>query len=147
MIIKRATKADLPAIKYLMDKYGKMDIDASLLNNRDIALQARLESGELVGFTWVGLMANNTKGYVDKAVVDPNHAHKGIAKELFKEVLKQCHSRGVKQVIGMVRQDEFHDKCLMGSLRTGSKIGDKPYTLVFNDIEDSFKELTKLGVL
>lgn len=147
MYIKKAIKSDLPAIKHLMATYGKMEVDASLLNSRDIALQARLDSGELVGFTWIGVMANGTLGYSDKTTVDPAYAHQGVAAALLKEALKQCHSRGVKQVIGMVRQDEFHDKCLMGALRVGSHIGDLPYTLVYTNIKNSINELTKLGVL
>lgn len=142
MIISRCHKSDLPAIQYLMHLYGnKCVVGPEHINKKDIALQARLESGELIGFIWVGLMANNTIGYFDKVAVDPAHSGKGVINALYRESFKVLYHKGVKQVFGIIRHDAYHLKSCKAALRMG--LGGDPvsYTHVFANMNFIKSEL------
>lgn len=145
MIISRASKQDLPAIRFLMQQYGnKMIVTEDHLNKRDIALQARIE-GELVGFAWGGLMAKNTIMYIDKVAVDPKHNKQGIVKFLYKELFKQALQLGVKQGFGMIRQDQYHDRACINALKMAFGADSLPYTHVFGEAGHISKELESIG--
>lgn len=142
MIISRCHKSDLPAIQYLMELYGnKCIVEANHINKKDIALQARLESGELIGFIWCGLMANNTIAYVDKVTVDPAHTGNGVIHNLYKELFKIAYSKGVKQVFGIIRHDAYHLKSAKAALRMGLGGDTISYTHVFADLNKMKSEL------
>lgn len=146
MIIKPANKQDLPAINYLLNKYGKMSVSDSYINKKDVALQVREESGELIGFIWCGLMANGTIAYIDKFCIDPEYTHRGIGLLLAKYLQQVLHKRKVKSVFGLIKQDKYHDKSAMNSLRMAMGAHDASYTFVETDLLHSIKELESLGV-
>lgn len=142
MIITRCHKSDLPAIQYLMHKYGdKMIVTEHHLNKKDISLQARLPSGELTGFIWCGLMANNTVAYMDKVAVDPAYSGQGVVNSLYKELFKIAYKRGVRTVLGFVRHDEHHLKSCKAALRMGLGGDTLSYTHVFADLNFMKSEL------
>lgn len=118
ILISRCKLVDLGSIKDLLSMYGKkVEITSNHINKRDIALQARLETGELVGFVWGGMLANKTIGYLDKVVIHPDHHHKGILNLLYKELFKQAYQAGVREMFGIIRQDEYHDASAVQALR------------------------------
>lgn len=134
--ISKATKQDLPAIDELLSKYDSiMRISPSYLNKRDVSLQARDESGKLVGFVWAGLLANRTLAYVDMAVIHPDHHHKGILLKLYRELFKICYSLGVKDMLGVIRHDQYHDASGIQALRLGVGADSQNYTLVKANLE------------
>lgn len=145
MIIKRALYQDLPAIRFLMQKYGKMVVTESLLNSRDIAIQARLDSGELVGFLWCGLMAKGTIGYLDKFCVDPSYAKQGVGNALALALKTELVKRRVHSVFGLIKQDKFHDKSAMNALKCAMGSHDAPYTFVEAQVAHAVKELELVG--
>lgn len=129
--VKRATKKDLPAIRFLMQKYGnKMLVCEWHINNKDIALQARHDDGTLVGFVFGGLMANNKVCYVDKIAIDPEYRKQGIANKLYQELFKVALNRGVVQAFGVIKQDEYHDASCVNALKMAFGADNKPYTYV-----------------
>lgn len=148
MIIKRATHSDIPAIRYLLMTNGaKMVLEDYHINKRDIALQARdKDTGALVGFLWIGLMAKNQLGYLDKFVVDKAYSGKGIGNMLAKAALEECLKQKVRQVFGIIKQDEYHDKSCVNALKMAMGSDAKPYTYVMTDIDHCVKELGHLGV-
>lgn len=142
MIISKCHKSDLPAIRYLMLQYGnKMIVEETHLNKKDIALQARLESGELIGFLWCGLMANNTIAYMDKVAVDPAHTGNGVINALYIELFRIAYKKGVRTVIGFVRQDEYHLKSCKAALKMGLGGDAISYTHVYADLNFMKSEL------
>lgn len=118
-----------------------MSVGPEHLNKKDIALQARLESGELIGFLYCGLMANNTIAYIDKVAIDPSHTGKGVINAMYKELFKIAYSKGVKSVFGFIRHDEYHLKSCKAALRMG--LGGDPvsYTHVFANLNFMKSEL------
>lgn len=145
--ISRAKRDDLGAIQHLASKYkNMMVITPELFNNTDIALQARDDQGALVGFLWCGLVAKSTLGIVDKVYVDPAAKGQHIQQRLYTELLKLAHTRGVKQLVGMIRQgNEFHDRSLIGAFKgLALKVDSTPYTFAF--VEDIKVSLQQLGV-
>lgn len=139
--ITRANKQDLLAIQDLMLKYGnKMLVESYHLNKKDITLQARLATGELVGFLYCGLLAEGKIAYMDKVVIDPNHHKQGILLELYKELFKEAYRKGVREVIGFIRQDEFHVASCKQALRMGLGGDAISYTMVGANLEFMKKE-------
>lgn len=142
MIISKCTQSDLPAIQYLMLKYGnKMIVTSAHINKKDISLQARLETGELIGFVWCGMLAKGTVAYMDKVAVDPEYAGKGVIHALYKELFKVAYSRGVREVIGFVRQDQYHLKSCKAALKMALGGDKESYTHVFADLNFMKSEL------
>lgn len=147
LLISRARKQDLPAIHELMRLYGsKMQVGSEHLNNRDIALQARNANGELVGFVWAGLMAQNTLAYIDKVAIRPDYAKQGVSQLLYHELFKLGARRGVKEVFGIIRQDQYHDKAAVNALKMAFGADSLPYTYVRAQMAHVQAELNILGV-
>lgn len=146
MHVHKATKQDFPAIHFLMSRYGKMTVQPEHLNSKDITLCARDDSGKLVGFLYIGLMAQGTVGYIDKFAVDPEYAGKGVGQLLAKEALKACLKRGVREVFGVIRQDQFHEKSAMNALKMAFSAHKEPYTYVSAQLQHMVAELSQLGV-
>lgn len=144
--VSKPKKDDLPALQYLMQQYGKFTIDANHLNPRDIALQARnTDNGEVAGFVWLGLMANSTVGYIDKFIVHPDYKNKGIGKLLANHALEACVKRGIKEVFGLIKQDQYHDASAFNALRMAMTSDNASYTLVQGNIAHTVAELKALG--
>lgn len=142
MIVTRCKSADYPAIKHLLSLYDKkMDITRSHLNKRDIALQVRLPTGEIIGFVWCGLMANKTIAYVDKAVVHPAYHHKGVLNKLYLELLSKAYEVGVKDVFAVIKHDEYHDASAVNCLRMAVGADSDSYTYVTNTLDKMKSEL------
>lgn len=145
--ISRATKADIGALRHLSAIYNhKLSIEEYMFNNRDIAIQARAETGELIGFVWGGLMGNNSLCYVDKVMVHPQYSDQGVLPRLYKELFKIALKRGVKQAFGIIRHDEYHDRSAKAALNMAWGGDALSYTYVYASLEFMKKELTKLGV-
>lgn len=144
MHITRATRADLPAIQALMASYGnKMIVEAYHLNKRDIALQARSEEGQLIAFMWAGLMGNDKVAYIDKVAVMPSRTGEHVVKQLYLEAMRLGKKRGVQEVFGIVRHDQYHDRACINALKMGFG-GDKlSYTLTFGRLELVLSSLEK----
>lgn len=103
----RATKKHTRDIENLLLECGKFRFDGARINNRDLSFVA-LDRGSVVGFLWVGLMANRTFGYLDQYAVSPNCRLKGVAKALGAKALSVCSSIGVRQLFGIIKHDEYH---------------------------------------
>lgn len=142
--ISPSTRDDLPAVVQLLQQSGKMFIEDSHFNATDIALQARNDSGDLVGFVWCGLMCSGQLGYVDKLAVDLRHQGQGIGKLLTTALLRECVKRGVRKVITCIRQDQFHDASAFNALRMAMGADRLPYTFAWADIENTARELEYL---
>src|ERR1700743_1916476 len=134
IIISRCNKRDIAAIASLCSLYGKkIEITPDHINKRDISLQARLSTGEIVGFLWCGLLANKTICYMDKVVIHPDFHHKQILNKLYTELFKIAYKLGIKQVFGVIRQDEYHDASAVQSLRMALGADATSYTYVFGN--------------
>lgn len=146
IIVRTATKQDLNEIQVLLGKYDNiMQVNSEHLNNYDVALQARLDSGELVGFIWCGLMANKTLGYVDKFVVDPKYANQKVGLLLCQTLTKTLLTLGIKEAIGYIRQDEYHDKSALNALKTVMKTDRVSYTQVSAKRDSVLKMIKESG--
>lgn len=140
--VSRATKEDIEAIRHLSAIYGhKLLIEECLFNHRDIALQARLETGELAGFVWAGLMASNQIAYVDKVMVHPEHSSVGVLPSLYKELFRIALKRGVRQAFGVIKRDQYHDKSAKAALHMAWGADSLPYTYVMADLSHMMREL------
>lgn len=146
MYTHKATKGDLPAIRYLLNQYGKMIIGPEHLGHRDISICARNSEGAVIGFLYIGVMAQNTVGYIDKFCVDPAAKGKGVGNLLAKAAFTACQKRGVKEVFGVIRQDEHHDKSAMNALKMAFGAHPESYTYVCADLAHMASELKVVGV-
>lgn len=143
---KRVRKEDLVAVRALAQQSAKFSIDDSLINNRDIAIQARDEdTGALAGFLWCGLMSGNELGYVDKFMVSKDFHNKQVGELMFKALLNECKKRKVKTFIGHILRDSNHDRVCKSVLKIGAGGHELPYTLAYVNVDKSYEELVKLG--
>lgn len=140
--ISRCKPGDFFAIQHLMSMYEKkLDITRAHLNKRDIALQARLPSGELIGFIWCGIMANKTLCYMDKVIIHPDFHHNQILNALYQELFKIAYKMGIKQVFGIIRHDEYHDASGVQALRMGLGADKESYTYTFGNLDKMKSDL------
>lgn len=146
MHIHKASKQDYPAIHLLMSRYGKMSVNPEHLNSKDISLCARDGEGKLVGFVYVGLMAQGTVGYIDKFVVDPEYAGKGVGNALARAAFQAATKRGVREVFGVIRQDQYHEQSAVNALKMAFGAHKESYTYVCADLRHMASELRSLGV-
>lgn len=123
-----------------MQCYGKYTVDAAHINHRDISLVA-VNDNKVVGFLYVGLMAKNTVGYMDKFTIHPDYANQGIGQQLAVKALEESVKRGVREVFGIIQQDQYHDKSAMNALRMAIGSNGTPYTYVRADINFILSEL------
>lgn len=140
--VSKARREDLPSIRHLSAIYGhKLLVEDYHLNNNDIALQARADNGDIAGFVWAGLMAKNKVAYVDKAMVHPDYSMHGVLPKLYLELMHIGIRRGVKQVFGIIRQDQYHDKAAKAALHMAFGGDELPYTYVYADVRHMISEL------
>lgn len=126
----RATKKHVRGLEHLFLEIGKFKFDANRINNRDLSLVA-VDNGLVVGFMWVGLMANNTVGYVDWYSVMPSYRRKGVGKLLAAKTIPLCQKKKVQYVFGIIKHDEFHSASGGNALQLGGAgIDPVAYTLV-----------------
>lgn len=142
--VRRAKRTDIPKLTELMKLYGKMSVDKSLINHRDIALVA-VAGDEIVGFAYCGLMAENTRGYVDKVVADPAWGGKGVVAALYAEMGRLLVKLGVRSIFGLIKRDEFHDRAVVNALKFAMQGDATPYTYVYTDVAFAKAELESLG--
>lgn len=142
--IKRASRADFPAVVHLMQQSGKMIIEPCHFNNRDIAIQARADDGSLVGFVWCGVMCSGQLGYIDKFAVDVEYRKMGLGNLLALHMLKEMAKRGIRRAIGCIKTDEYHEASAMNALKTAMAADKLPYTYVYGDVQNSIQELKSL---
>lgn len=129
-----------------MRRYGKMDVGPEHINSKDIALCARDKSGALVGFLFLGLMAQNKVGYLDKFCVDPDHTKKGVGNALARAAFQAATKRGVREVFGVIRQDQYHEQSAVNALKMAFGAHKESYTYVCADLRHMASELRSLGV-
>jgi N-acetylglutamate synthase-like GNAT family acetyltransferase len=141
--ISKAKKEDLTAIRHLASKYNfKCLIPDYIINKKDLALQARDDTGALVGFVWVGLMCGGKLGYVDKVMVDPEYSGKReVLPSLYKELFKLAKSVGIVDVYGIIRHDQYHDRSAKAALTMAWGADSAPYTYVFSNIKKMSNDL------
>lgn len=145
MLLRLAKPLDYPGIQRLLARYGsKMSITPAHINHRDIGVVAYDENGHLVGFMWAGLMAKNTVAYLDKVVIAPEYAGKGMHNQLAKFLLRELVKRGVRQAFGVIAHDEHHDKAAMGALKMAMFSDGRTYTYVVGDVQNTIHELKHL---
>ena len=130
MYIKRATRQDLPAVLALSKRYPDklFAIKDYLFNSRDIALQARTDTGELVGFIWGGLMAGNRLMYIDMALVDPEYVSLGVFQALAEALELQAQKRGVKSCFAVTLHDAHYPAVCKAALKRNYKSSGVAYT-------------------
>jgi GNAT superfamily N-acetyltransferase len=139
----RARPAHLPGIQVLLSKSGKMTIDSHHINHRDIAVVTEL-GGEVIGFLWVGLMAKNAVGYVDKFAVDPAFQGHGVGSALTQLALTECKKRGVREVHGFIKADQYQDASAMNALKMALSSDGAPYIYVRGQINVICSELSTI---
>lgn len=143
MHIRRARPKDLPGIQALMGAYDKFQVESCHINHRDIALVAEHEH-TIVGFVWVGLMAKNTMGRVDKFAVRPEYSRRGVGEALGRELLCEAKKRGVKYLSASIRHDQYHNASCANALKIGMQGDTAAYTAVFANVDHSISELKAL---
>ncbi len=124
MYISKAHKQDLPAIKALLEPTGKFLFEDQAINKRDLAYQVRLESGELIGFIWCGIMAGGKVGYIDHFCVKPEHAKSGVGKGLIEQILLEAKARKIKHLISNTANDGDQIKTIVGLSKVAQKLGE-----------------------
>lgn len=129
--ITKCQKQDLIAINDLLSKYNFDALTPDHINRRDITLQARLSTGELVGFVACGLMCNKTWAYVYSLAVDPEHIKHGIVNKMYQYLLKELDEVGCKQVFGTIRHDQYHNAAAVNALKMGLGAHPENFTFVF----------------
>lgn len=142
--VRRAGRQDLAAINELMKAYAKtadMAVAEHHINSRDVALVAREPEGSVVGFLWMGLMACNRIAYLDKFVVHPDYARQGVGKLMALRMYDIGRNLGVKDVFGVIRRDEHHDKSALNALKVAFSAHSDPYTYVCASVDNMNKEL------
>lgn len=140
MIVKKAKLTDLPGIQSLARSYNMLPPDENHIDKGDIAIVA-VDGKDVVGFLWVGLMANRKVGYIDHFVVARTHVGKGVGSKLANKALKVLDAKKVKKVFGIIAQDKYHDASAINGLKMAMSAGSHPYTYVYTDIIHSKKEL------
>ena len=144
MTVRLAHKQDYPAIVSLLNQYGKFTLTQRHINHRDISIVSYSPTGECNGFLWVGLMAGNTVGYIDKFCIGREYAGERLGKRMALIGIQECLKRGVREVMGIIRQDEYHDKCAMSALKAAIGADELPYTFVRADLNYMVSELKAL---
>lgn len=142
IIIRKANKSDLPGIRALMDTHDTMSIDADYINNRDISLVAYAEEGTLIGFIWFGIMCNGKLAYIDKLSVHPEYQHQKVGNQLCMASLEELKKRKVTNIIGFVKQDEYHAPALVNAMRMAFYSDNVTYTGIQASVARITKELT-----
>lgn len=142
MRARKARPRDYSEIEALLQRH-RMTADPSLINHRDVALVA-FDGDRIIGFLWVGLMAKNQMGYIDKFVVSSEYAGKGVGHELAQAALKECVKRGVREVHGFIREDASHYACGFNALKMAMASDGLPYTYVRGQLDFIVSELTSI---
>lgn len=122
MIISKATKADYPKVKELLDQFGKMvAVDENYFNDQDIALKVT-DFGRVIGFFWAGVMANGTFAYADRAIIHPDYRNSGVFEQLCTAMVDVARDRGVKLAFTIIYKDSgFYKPSLNNALKAGFK--------------------------
>lgn len=141
MVIRRAKKEDLPQIDALMNLYGLMTISPEHINKRDVSLVAETQDKLIIGFLWMGVMAKNTLGYIDKVTVHRDYNKQGISQKLFKALTPWVKRLGIQQILGFIRQDEFHNQSVVNALKMAVTSDGYPYTHVLVSVPNTLAEL------
>lgn len=132
----------LAEINNLLSKHGIHPVTASHLTEPNVI---ELKDGKVIGFIWMGLMAEGTIGYIDKFVVHPDYRAQGVGYKLAQSLLECAKELGVKEVFGYIKQDENHDASGMNALKMALASDKGSYTHVFGQIEFITKELGDLN--
>ncbi len=140
MLIRRAKHIDIDGINVLLNQYAMQTIDPSYVNKHDFALVAE-DKGRIVGFLFVGRMANGTKGYIDHFVVDRDYHRKGVGERLAKKMIKISAMKGLKEAIGFIAFDEFHDASAMNALKSAMSSPNLNFRMVRANVDTVKQEL------
>jgi len=135
MKIRRARKSDLTQINELCQTCRWTGITQPFINKRDLSLVV-IDENQVVGFMWVGLMANGTVGYQDWYLVHPDHARKGVGTELAKRMTSIAKKKGVDVLFAHVEPTPSHDKVLINSKKIGMKSMPNKYTMLIGLTKD-----------
>lgn len=140
IIVRNAKKSDLPAIEELLRVYSKFSVTDKYVNHRDMSFVA-YDGPRCVGFLWVGLMASNTVAYIDKFCIHPDYSRQGIAKKMGEMALLRGMKIGVRECFGVIKADDYHNKCALDALKMGMGAHKEQYTYVCADPSHMVQEL------
>jgi len=120
-----------------------MSFNPDLVNDNDISLVAT-DGNKVVGFLWVGLMANNTMAYIDRFIVHQDYRGRGIGNKLGTAAFKQAAKKNVEEFHGFIKNDSFYEASAVNALRLGLGGDNKPYTHVRGHLSFIASELAIL---
>ncbi len=141
MIIQRAKRFHLNGINALIAQYRMSPLKPEYLNHRDIGVVAVDDSGKVVGFTWLGLMAGNKMAFSDYSLVDPTHAKSGIAVGMFKFGIEKLKKVGCDLIVASCRRDDHHDRLIASAQKIGMVFDSVPYTAMYGSVTECSKIL------
>lgn len=144
MDVRLAHRQDFDAIVSLLNEYGKFTITPRHINHRDISIIAYSPEGQCIGFLWAGLMAGNTVAYIDKFCVKKEFNGNRLGKRMAIRAMQEGVKRGVREVFGIIRQDDYHDKSAMNALKSAIGADTLPYTFVRADLNYMVSEMKTL---
>ena len=129
MKIRRARKSDLKQINNLCQLCSWTGLSSDFINKRDLSLVV-VDDKKILGFMWVGIMANGTVGYQDWYLVHPELAGKGVGLALAQRMADVAKKKGVEILFAHVEPTPSAEKVLRNSEKIGMKVMPKQYTLL-----------------
>ncbi|MGM7634366.1 N-acetyltransferase [Bacillus sp. Hm123] len=114
MNIFHAKTSDVPAIYQLIQRYAEKGVvlPRSLLSlyQQIQSLYVMKESDDILGVAGLHVLGQDL-GEVRSLVVSPEHAGKGIGRQLVDHVVNEANRLEVRRVISLTYETEFFTKC------------------------------------
>lgn len=131
MKIRRALKQDVTGLENLFELHGA-EFNEDFINKKDLSFVA-VEKEKVIGFIWVGLVANSSIGYIDFFFVDPEHVSKGVGKALGHKMKEIAKKKSVKQLVGQIEAQNVPSiKCAQN---IGMNFHPNPWAVMFLNLE------------
>lgn len=139
MQLVKARKKHVEKIQHLTSRYG-MSMPATAVNGTDVAIAA-VDKGEVIGFLWIGLVADRNMGLVDFFTVDERYSKKGVGHQMAQKALRILKKKGVETVQGFIANDRYHNNSAFNALKMTMASDGHTYTRVYGHVERAVKEL------
>ncbi|MGO4887977.1 N-acetyltransferase [Anaerobacillus sp. MEB173] len=114
MNIRKAVMSDVDTIYHLIDIYAK---EGKLLERTHASIYENLQSlyvvtveQEIVGVAGLHILGKNL-AEIRSLVVAPEHAGKGIGKQLVNHIMKETAKLEIEQLLSLTYQVEFFKRC------------------------------------